>query len=125
MSCMSSVSYNILINGSPNPCIMPSRGLRQGDHISPFLFLLCTKDLLASLVSKERLGVISGICVKPSNPLISHLLFVDDYYIFSEICMVKINVIIETLSDFGLALSLIIAPILLGNSKIGSKCLSH
>ena len=51
MLCVTSVSYSILINGEPKGMIYPSRGVRQGDPLSHFLFLLYTEGL-HGLISK-------------------------------------------------------------------------
>lgn len=54
LMCISTVSYSILINGEARGNIIPSCGLRQGDPISPYLFLLCTEGL--HHVEKGRIG---------------------------------------------------------------------
>ena len=45
MLCVKTVSYSTLVNSEPKGLIQPTRGIRQGDLIPPFLFLLCTEGL--------------------------------------------------------------------------------
>lgn len=54
ITCVKSVSYFILLNGDPKGFIKPTRGIRQRDPFSPFLFLLCTK-CLHSLITQANL----------------------------------------------------------------------
>jgi hypothetical protein len=87
--CISSTSFSILINGSPFGPFTPSRGLRQGDPLSPFLFILGTKALSRILHQQESLGILKGIKIARNCPPITHLLFADDLIIFAKATSTK------------------------------------
>ncbi|XP_019100869.1 PREDICTED: uncharacterized protein LOC109132875 [Camelina sativa] len=82
MECVTSVSYEVLINGSPYGKIKPSRGIRQGDPLSPYLFLFCAEVLSNMMQKAERDRQIHGIRLARDCPSISHLLFADDSLFF-------------------------------------------
>ena len=54
MGCVTTPSFSILINGKPYGNINPSKGIRQGDPLSPYLFLLCAKELTSLLTKVEH-----------------------------------------------------------------------
>ena len=82
MRCITTVSHSVLINGVAHGNIVPSRGLRQGDPLSSYLFLLCT-DGFSSLINKAvRSHILSGLSICRGCPMISHLFFVDDSLLF-------------------------------------------
>ena len=58
MNCVTSVTYSIHINGVPRGRIVPSRGLRQGDPLSPYLFLLCVESLSALIHRASDVGTL-------------------------------------------------------------------
>ena len=60
MQCISSVNYKVLLNGQPKGHIVPERGLRQGDPLSPYLFILCTEALIANIRKQEREKRLTG-----------------------------------------------------------------
>lgn len=84
MACVTSVSYSYLINGAAQGRVEPSRGIRQGDPLSPYLFILCT-EVLSGLCKKAQLhGSVIGVKVSRHGPAINHLLFADDTMFFSR-----------------------------------------
>lgn len=82
MKCVSIVSYSILINGSLTNYFIPSRGIRQGDFISSYLFILCVEVLFEQLTKSQEKWSIYGLAIARKAPTITHLLFVDDNLVF-------------------------------------------
>uniref|UniRef100_A0A2N9IDR3 Reverse transcriptase domain-containing protein n=1 Tax=Fagus sylvatica TaxID=28930 RepID=A0A2N9IDR3_FAGSY len=82
--CISSPSFSVLINGSPHDMISPSRGLRQGDPLSPFLFILGTEVFSRILITAEENHLFKGFTLARTCPRVSHLLFADDLIIFAS-----------------------------------------
>ena len=83
MECMTTVSYSVLINGEPSDIIHPSWGIKQGDPLSPYLFLICTKGLHDLINQASTSGHIRGISICNSGPRLTRLFFfVDDSLLF-------------------------------------------
>ncbi|CAM8965610.1 unnamed protein product [Rhodiola kirilowii] len=82
MLCVSTVSYRVKINDNISDIIKPTRGLRQGDPISPYLFLICAEWLTFALSRYQEIGLLKGIKICRGAPTISNLMFADDYLLF-------------------------------------------
>ena len=85
IECISSVSYSFLINGASHGLLLPSRGIRQGDPLSPYIFILCM-EVFCSFLIKESRTAKSGIGIKicPKSTKIPYLLFADDCLTFCK-----------------------------------------
>ena len=82
MHFVRSVRYSVRCNGELLTPFIPSRGLRQGDPLSPYLFLFVA-DSMVSLINKEiNEGNLSPIKIARNSPGISNLLFADDSLLF-------------------------------------------
>ncbi|KAG5533571.1 hypothetical protein RHGRI_027682 [Rhododendron griersonianum] len=82
--CVCTVKYSFMANGKQVCSINPGRGLRQGDPLSPYLFLLVA-DVFSTLLQKALLKKsIGGIRMKKRCPVMTHLLFADDSLVFLE-----------------------------------------
>ena len=65
--------------------IKPSRGLCQGDPLSPYLFLLCALGLQSLLQKAKANDDIRGVAICRNGPRVSHLFFADDSVLFAAL----------------------------------------
>ena len=82
MTCVTSVRYTVKFNGTLLDSFAPSRGLQQGDPLSPFLFLFVADGLSALLKDGESKGDYTLLKIFRRAPGVSHLLFADDTLLF-------------------------------------------
>ena len=105
MECISTVSSSVLINGSPKGKIYPSRCIRQGDLLSPYIFILYVEFLGRELVKQaENPKNHIGIPTHRSGPKIPFLIFVDDCIIFLKHLKMHAITLIESYKSFVLYL---------------------
>ena len=88
ITCCSSVNMTLLQNGAPFKSFKPKRGLRQGDPISPYLFILCM-EVMSRLINKRvKDGQIKGFHLNRHTPALHHLFFADDVFLMGK-CLVN------------------------------------
>ena len=92
MECIKSVTYSVLINGEPKGHIVLMRGIRQGDPLSPYLFLLCTEGLNGLIEQAVSDRHIEGFSLCKYGPKISHLFFADDSLLF---CRARVDDVLK------------------------------
>jgi hypothetical protein len=119
MCCVKTVTYSVRFNGILLDKFTPTRGLRQGDPLSPYLFLFVADGLSRLLQQEIDAGQIKELKVCRRSPGISHLLFVDDSLLFFEANADQANKVKTVLNKYELAtgqlLSLDKCSLLLGN----------
>jgi hypothetical protein len=84
MHCVTSSTFTILWNGNKLPPFNPTHGLRQGDPLSPYLFILCMEKLSIAINNAVLHGNWEPIRMSSTIPHISHLLFADDVLLFTK-----------------------------------------
>ena len=93
MTCVTTTSFSILLDGKPYGNVFPSRGIRQGDPLSPYLFLLYAEGFTSLLAKAENDGKIHGASICKGTPKVSNLLFTDDSLLFCKATQNEVEVI--------------------------------
>lgn len=101
--CVTTTSFSLLINGCPFGCFQTLEGLRQGDSLSPFLFVLVS-EVLGRLIDREACSKnIKRFKLAKDLTPITHLQFADDLLLFAqanEENMDRIKYYLNTYSDW-------------------------
>ena len=100
MNCVQSSNLSILWNGAKLEGFAPSRGLRQGDPMSPYLFVLCMEKLAMMIQSKVDTGDWQPVNMSRGGPAISHLFFADDVLLFCKAKKAQVRVVMDTIQEF-------------------------
>nr|XP_025669949.1 uncharacterized protein LOC112769679 [Arachis hypogaea] len=97
---VTTVSYSVVVEGQPFGYFRPNRGIRQGDPLSPYLFLFCAEGLSFLLHKAEQNRLIQGVQVNRRCQTVNHLLFADDSILFCKIAPNTSQSILELLETY-------------------------
>ena len=100
MSCVSSSSILILFNGGKLDPFLPSRGIRQGNPLSPYLFIMCMQYLSYLIHDKCRDNLWDPIKAARHGPAFSHLFFPDDLVLFAKADRKNCHSVSDVLESF-------------------------
>ena len=100
MECISTV---LLRDGKELGPIIPQRGLRQGDPLSPYLFIICAEALSTLAQIKEQAGQLHGCTIARGAPSIYHIFFADDCSVYFRANELEARVMKQILVDYGAA----------------------
>lgn len=126
LNCISSSQMAILINGNPTYFFEPTCGVRQGDLISPYLFILGMRFLSLLINRQTKLGFWKPIPISANGPFITHSLFDDAIFLFVEASLDNASCIKNVLDVFtshnGLKINSSKSKIFLSNHCFPSPC---
>lgn len=100
MQGVSLASYSVLINREPWGFIHPTRGIKQGDLLSPYLFLFCMEGPLGMLRKSIEAQHTQGIMSYRNRVTISHLLFANDSLLFCPATSTKCHLLLHILGTY-------------------------
>ena len=103
MACVTNPSMSLLFNGERTSAFTPARGLRQGDPLSPYLFVLCIERLCNQIELAVARKEWKPIGLSQRGPKLSHVCFADDLILSAEASVAQVRVIRRMLESFCLA----------------------
>ncbi|CAL8992016.1 unnamed protein product [Prunus brigantina] len=100
MQCVTTVHFQVNLNGEATSSFAPERGLRQGDPLSPYLFVLCLEKLSHLITEAVVKKAWRAVSIFRTGPKISHLCFADDLLLFAEASTRQARVMKRCLDKF-------------------------
>jgi len=100
MALVTTASCSIPLNGAPSKTFKPSTGLRQGDPLSPFLFILMMEGLGRAIRANKEEGRIQGLRLTQGGDIVTHQQFVDDTMLHGTPIVTESKAFKQILSEF-------------------------
>jgi hypothetical protein len=99
-SLISMTFFSILVNGFPSPTFSPTRGIRQGDPLSPFFFILMAEGWGRTIKAEVALGNWKGLSLHGEKSPATHQQFVDDTMLMATPTLKESLTIMQVFHDF-------------------------
>ncbi|XP_026419847.1 uncharacterized protein LOC113315813 [Papaver somniferum] len=106
--CISTTHIEVMLNGSPTTSFKTTRRIRQGDPLSPYLFILAMESFSRFLPHCEATGKLTGMKISRSAPKTNHLLFADDCILFCKANDAQVQKLLSVIHQFSICLGQLI-----------------